>query len=65
MTYETVARFAQQGGTVYFLLIFLAGFAYAFWPRKTRRLRTRPPACPWTRRISHGVNAKSDPRPGP
>jgi cytochrome c oxidase cbb3-type subunit 4 len=33
MTYETVARFAQQGGLIYFGLIFLAGCAYAFWPR--------------------------------
>jgi cytochrome c oxidase cbb3-type subunit 4 len=33
MTYETVARFAQQGGALYFLAVFLAGAAYAFWPR--------------------------------
>lgn len=33
MTYETVARFAQQGGSIYFLLIFLAGLAYALWPK--------------------------------
>jgi len=33
MTYETVARFAQQAGLIYFGLIFLAGAAYAFWPR--------------------------------
>ena len=33
MTYETVARLAQQGGAVYFLLIFLGGVAYALWPR--------------------------------
>ena len=33
LTYETVARFAQQGGTVFFGLIFLAGVIYAFWPR--------------------------------
>jgi cytochrome c oxidase cbb3-type subunit 4 len=33
MTYETIARFAQQGGTLYFFLIFVAGCAYAFWPR--------------------------------
>jgi len=33
MTYEAVSRFAQQGGAVYFFVIFLAGAAYAFWPR--------------------------------
>ncbi len=34
MNYETVAKFAQQGGAVYFFLIFLCGVAYACWPRK-------------------------------
>ena len=33
LTYEAVARFAQQGGTVYFGLIFAAGLIYALWPR--------------------------------
>lgn len=33
MTYETVAKLAQQGGSVYFALIFLAGLVYALWPR--------------------------------
>lgn len=33
MTYETVARIAQQGGTLYFMAIFLAGVAFALWPR--------------------------------
>ena len=32
LTYETVARFAQQGGTIYFGLMFAAGVAYALWP---------------------------------
>jgi len=32
MTYETVAKIAQQGGLVYFTLIFLAGVTYALWP---------------------------------
>lgn len=32
MTYETIARIAQQGGSLYFMLIFLAGVAYALWP---------------------------------
>ena len=34
MTYETIAKAVQQGGTLYFILIFLAGCAYAFLPRK-------------------------------
>jgi cytochrome c oxidase cbb3-type subunit IV len=33
LTYETVARFAQQGGLIYFGLIFAAGVAYALWPK--------------------------------
>ncbi|MBJ7408920.1 MULTISPECIES: cbb3-type cytochrome c oxidase subunit 3 [unclassified Phenylobacterium] len=33
LTYETVATFAQQGGTVFFGLIFAAGVGYALWPR--------------------------------
>ncbi|MDO9473260.1 MAG: cbb3-type cytochrome c oxidase subunit 3 [Caulobacter sp.] len=32
MSYETVARIAQQGGLIYFGLIFLLGCAYALWP---------------------------------
>ena len=32
-TYESVARFAQQGGTVFFGLMFLGGLIYALWPR--------------------------------
>lgn len=31
--YETVARFAQQGGTLYFGVLFFAAVAYALWPR--------------------------------
>lgn len=34
MDYETIARVVQQGGTAYFMAIFLAGCAYAFWPKK-------------------------------
>lgn len=34
LSYETVARFAQQGGLIYFGLIFLAGVAYALWPSR-------------------------------
>jgi cytochrome c oxidase cbb3-type subunit 4 len=33
VTYETIARIAQQGGLIYFGLIFLAGVAYALWPK--------------------------------
>lgn len=32
LTYETVARFAQQGGLLYFAAIFIAGCVYALWP---------------------------------
>lgn len=31
--YEDIARFAQQGGTIYFGLLFFAGLIYALWPR--------------------------------
>ncbi len=34
MTYETVSRWVQQGGTVYFSLLFIAALAYALWPKK-------------------------------
>lgn len=34
MSYESIATFAQQGGTLYFMLIFLAGVAYALLPKK-------------------------------
>ncbi len=30
--YETLAKFAQTWGTVYFVLIFLGVLIYAFWP---------------------------------
>jgi cytochrome c oxidase cbb3-type subunit IV len=33
LSYEAVARFAQQGGTLYFAAIFIAGLIYALWPR--------------------------------
>jgi cytochrome c oxidase cbb3-type subunit 4 len=33
LSYETVSRIAQQGGAVYFALLFIAGAAYALWPR--------------------------------
>jgi cytochrome c oxidase cbb3-type subunit 4 len=34
LSYEAVSRFAQQGGLIYFGLIFLAGMAYALRPSK-------------------------------
>jgi cytochrome c oxidase cbb3-type subunit 4 len=34
MTYETVAKLVQQGGTIYFLVMFVIAAAYAFWPKK-------------------------------
>ena len=39
LSYETVSRFAQQGGTLYFVLLFVAGCAYAFWPRNNEKFR--------------------------
>jgi len=33
LSYEVVAKFAQQGGTIYFGVIFLAGLVYALWPK--------------------------------
>ena len=39
MTYETMSRIAQQGGAIYFFLMFLVGVAYAFWPRKREEFK--------------------------
>jgi cytochrome c oxidase cbb3-type subunit 4 len=33
MTYETLSKIVQQGGTVYFSLLFAMVCVYAFWPR--------------------------------
>jgi cytochrome c oxidase cbb3-type subunit 4 len=33
LTYETVSMLVQQGGSVYFTLLFLVAVAYACWPR--------------------------------
>ena len=33
LSYEAVATFAQQGGTVFFGLMFAGGLIYALWPR--------------------------------
>ena len=37
--YQTVARIAQQGGSLYFMILFLAVCAYAFWPRNRETFR--------------------------
>ena len=45
LTYETVARFAQQGGLIYFSAIFACGVVYALWPRNReafKRLASLP-----------------------
>ncbi|MFI4976010.1 MAG: cbb3-type cytochrome c oxidase subunit 3 [Caulobacterales bacterium] len=37
--YETVSRIVQQGGTVYFALLFLVVLAYALWPKKREEFK--------------------------
>ena len=37
--YETVARFAQQGGTLYFGALFVAGVVWALLPRHKETYR--------------------------
>ena len=39
LDYETVARFAQQGGTLYFGAVFVAGLVYALWPSRREAFR--------------------------
>ena len=34
MSYEAMSRIAQQGGAVYFVVMFVIAVAYAVWPRK-------------------------------
>ena len=34
LSYETVSRFAQQGGTIYFGVMFFVGVVYALWPSR-------------------------------
>lgn len=36
-TYEVLAQFAQQGGLIYFVLLFTCILAYALWPRNKKR----------------------------
>jgi len=33
LSYEAVARFAQQAGTLYFAAMFVVAMIYALWPR--------------------------------
>ncbi|MET0367175.1 MAG: cbb3-type cytochrome c oxidase subunit 3 [Methylobacterium sp.] len=37
MTYESAAAFAQTSGLLYFVGVFAAVAAYAFWPRNRSR----------------------------
>jgi cytochrome c oxidase cbb3-type subunit 4 len=37
MTYQLLAGFAQTGGLVYFVLLFLGAALYALWPRNRAR----------------------------
>jgi cytochrome c oxidase cbb3-type subunit IV len=36
-TYAALATLAQQGGAIYFCILFAFGAAYAFWPRNKER----------------------------
>jgi cytochrome c oxidase cbb3-type subunit 4 len=37
VNYETISRFAQQGGALYFGVLFLLVLAYALWPKNKAR----------------------------
>jgi len=37
VTYQILAGFAQTGGLLYFVALFLAVALYAFWPRNRAR----------------------------
>jgi cytochrome c oxidase cbb3-type subunit 4 len=37
VTYETVSTFVQQGGAIYFSVLFLAVLVYALWPKNKAR----------------------------
>ena len=39
MSYDAAAAFAQTWGLVYFVVIFLAGLAYALWPKNRQAFR--------------------------
>ena len=36
--YETLASFAQTGGLIYFVLMFMGALAYALWPRNQENI---------------------------
>ena len=40
LSYETVSRIAQQGGTIYFGVMFFAGCVYALWPSRKEAFKT-------------------------
>lgn len=35
--YETLSKFAQTGGTIYFVLMFAGVLVYALWPRNQEK----------------------------
>jgi cytochrome c oxidase cbb3-type subunit 4 len=37
MTYETVSKLVQQGGTIYFAVMFVVVLVYAFWPKNKEK----------------------------
>ena len=37
VSYDEVSRFAQQGGSIYFSLLFVAALIYALWPKSKHR----------------------------
>mgnify|MGYP000001587421 CR=1 FL=1 len=39
MTYEDWSHFAQDWGTVYFVVIFAVALGYALWPRNGREFK--------------------------
>lgn len=39
MTYETIAGFAQIGGLIYFVVLFVIVLAFVLWPRNAEKFR--------------------------
>ncbi len=35
--YETLSRFAQTGGLIYFFVLFAGALAYALWPKNQQK----------------------------
>jgi cytochrome c oxidase cbb3-type subunit 4 len=54
MTYEQVAKAVQQGGSIYFVLLFVAALIYALWPRN-RATFDRAAQAPFDEEDPHGV----------